>query len=320
MSVEHPLVSVIIPTYNRAAYIVQTIDSVLTQDYPSLEVIVVDDGSTDHTLALLEAKYGEDGRVRVLRQPNNGVIVARNRAIEAARGEYIHFLDSDDYLLPGKIAKSVIAMQSNPQAAVVYSHGTPVQPDGVTRIPMEQPPLPEGDVFCEWITGTMANGVYGVPSAIMVKRAAFEAVGVFRDLHPCEDWDMWIRLAAHYHFVALHESLVIYRRLPDAAHTHKVRMAQGRLRVVQRLTEQPRLRECLSESDYQRLLANRWQVVAQRHWEAGQRVEARAAFAQAITAYPPKALIRRVYRLMTYALPASSTDTLSRLILRLKRR
>src|SRR5687767_13189801 len=103
-----PLVSVIIPTYNRASVVCRAIDSVLGQTYGNIEVIVVDDGSTDETLERLHS-YGD--RIRVLTQANAGPSVARNRGIAVATGGIVAFLDSDDYWLPTKVARQVVLLE-----------------------------------------------------------------------------------------------------------------------------------------------------------------------------------------------------------------
>ncbi|MCB1873922.1 MAG: glycosyltransferase [Gammaproteobacteria bacterium] len=107
----HPLVSVVIPTFNAASFIVETIDSVLKQTYQPIEIIIVDDGSTDNTLELVENKY-KDGVIRI-GQTNSGPSAARNRGINESSGKYIAFLDADDLWLPGKIASQVAVMEKH---------------------------------------------------------------------------------------------------------------------------------------------------------------------------------------------------------------
>lgn len=111
-------VSTIIPTYNSEATLAQAIDSALAQDFAGQEIIVVNDGSTDSTQRVLES-YGT--RVSVIQQDNRGQPTARNRAIENAAGEYLAFLDSDDVWLPGRLAKTVAALERKPNAALVFS-------------------------------------------------------------------------------------------------------------------------------------------------------------------------------------------------------
>jgi glycosyltransferase involved in cell wall biosynthesis len=114
-SINHPLVSVIIPTYNRAWSIKESIDSVLSQDFNDFELIVIDDGSTDHTIEILNS-YGKD--IFVIHQRNQGVSSARNRGLMKASGSFIAFLDSDDLWLPGKLSLQVDYFNSNPTALI----------------------------------------------------------------------------------------------------------------------------------------------------------------------------------------------------------
>src|SRR5690349_2852214 len=115
------LVSVVIPTFNRAYCIAQTIDSALAQTHENIEVLVVDDGSKDNTAELIAEKYKREPRVRYLPQKNQGVAAARNYGLSAARGEYIALLDSDDLWLPWKIAAQVRCLEALPEAGMVWT-------------------------------------------------------------------------------------------------------------------------------------------------------------------------------------------------------
>ena len=127
---QRDLVSVIIPTYNRGRTIERAVDSVLAQDHRSLEVIVVDDGSTDDTAGRMRDRYGHDSRVVYLRQPNGGVCVARNTGMARARGEFIAMLDSDDAWLPGKLRAQVAAFRKHPELSLVWTDMAEVNPEG----------------------------------------------------------------------------------------------------------------------------------------------------------------------------------------------
>jgi GT2 family glycosyltransferase len=118
---EKGLVSIVIPTYNRAETIERAVDSVLAQDYPFVEVIVVDDGSQDDTADRIARRYNQDLRVRYIRIANGGVCVARNRGMKEVQGEFIAMLDSDDYWLPGKLSLQVGVLQTHPTLSMVWS-------------------------------------------------------------------------------------------------------------------------------------------------------------------------------------------------------
>lgn len=310
-----PLVSFIIPAYNAAPYIHQTVTSVLNQTYPNVEVVIVDDGSPDNTGDVVKQHFGDDARVRYFRQANGGPSTARNRAIQEARGEFVHFLDADEYLLPTKVEKSYALFVQHPEIAVVYGHGIPVKPDGVTEIPMDYPPLPSGDVFCEWLIGTMSGGTYGVVSSVMARRAAVLEVGGFNvNIKGTEDWDCWLRLAAKYHFAALDERLIYYRRIADGVHANRLNMAKSRLQTYQLARgynqSRPPEKRCLDDAGFDRLLASRWQVVAARHWESGDRAAAREAFSEALRLHPRP--IRYLYYALTYVAPYQAMATIDR--------
>jgi glycosyltransferase involved in cell wall biosynthesis len=124
------LVSAVIPTYNRADLICRAVDSVLQQSYADVEAVVVDDGSKDATEEVVAARYGADPRVRYLRVPNGGVSRARNIGIAQSRGDYVAFLDSDDYWLPWKIELQVKCLARVPEAGMIWTNMTAVAEDG----------------------------------------------------------------------------------------------------------------------------------------------------------------------------------------------
>jgi glycosyltransferase involved in cell wall biosynthesis len=125
-----PLVSVIVPTYNRDYCITRAVDSALAQTWPSIEVIVLDDGSTDRTSEVLSRRYGADSRVRYIWQSNTGVSIARNTALKASRGDYIALLDSDDEWVPWKIDLQVACMRARPDVGMTWTDMDAVDAEG----------------------------------------------------------------------------------------------------------------------------------------------------------------------------------------------
>ena len=142
MTEKYPLVSVIIPTYNRAKYLRQCIESVLSQDYPNLEIIVVDNGSTDNTPEIL-ASFGN--KIKCLKEEKGGASASRNKGLRAARGEFIAFLDSDDFYLPGKISLSVRKLQEDHSVSLVYTDYVRVNTKGIITktVKINHPPSEE---------------------------------------------------------------------------------------------------------------------------------------------------------------------------------
>ena len=206
-----PRVSVVIPTHNRAHLICDALDSVLAQDWPALEAIVVDDGSDDDTEERVEQwrKHAAPAfPVRFVRQARAGGNAARNRGIDEARGEFVAFLDSDDVWHPGKIGKQMAVLRSRPDFGAVYTGLREV--DVETGEVLAEPPhaYPEGDL----LDALLVRDVTAPTSTYLVRRALLvEAGGFDLDLAARQDWDMWIRLAATTKIGCVPEALVDLR-------------------------------------------------------------------------------------------------------------
>lgn len=187
---DRPRVSIIIPTYNRANFLGEAVASALGQDYQDIEVIVIDDGSTDETKAVL-ATF-QDRRLVCVDQENAGRSRARNRAIAMARGEYITFLDSDDYYLPSKVGTQVAFLDANPQFGMAYMSGFCVDDDRLSHHNTYRASL-TGKLYAQIaffrpLTITLPN--------VMVRREILEQVGGFDEaMQRFEDTDMWRRIS-----------------------------------------------------------------------------------------------------------------------------
>lgn len=200
-----PRISVLIPAYNAAATIGATLDSLRAQTLTNWEAIVIDDGSTDDTAGAIAALH--DPRIRVFRYPNAGQAESRNRALQWARGEFIAFLDADDWWTPDKLADQLAALEGDRAAAVAYSW-TDYVSDRNERLHPGFHSGPSGDVY----QALLLNNFIENGSNPLVRRAAIEAVGGFRDRFiPAEDWDCWLRLASQFPFVAVPKAQVRYR-------------------------------------------------------------------------------------------------------------
>lgn len=204
------LVSVIIPAYNAGGYIAQAVESVLAQTYPSVECIVVDDGSTDDTAQRLE--HYQD-RIVYWRQENHGPAAARNRGIEMACGEYIAFLDADDWWAPTKIADQKQVLEKYPSAGVVYTWAALTDEQGKIRSIWRDPHAREfysqKEIFCEMVWG---RHLPGAGSSIMVRHACLLQSGGFDiDLPWGQDWELTLRLARLYDVVCVPKALTYYR-------------------------------------------------------------------------------------------------------------
>lgn len=202
--VESGLVSVVTAAYNMGRYIEETLDSILTQDYPQIESIVVDDGSTDDTAEVLR-RYANDPRVRVVRQANAGQTVAKNRGIAEARGEFIAFCDADDTWRRDKL-KLQIPRFADPRVAVVYGDIECV--DGAGRV------LPYHDIrhFEGRITAQMLmDNFVAFPTAV-VRSTVLRGLGGFDEsLSMSIDYDLWLRISVDHEFAFVPERIANYR-------------------------------------------------------------------------------------------------------------
>jgi len=295
-----PLVSVIIPTYNNRADVADAIESALAQTYPRCEVIVVDDGSTDGTADALRERYGN--RIRLIVQANAGAAAARNSGIRAAQGEFIHFCDSDDRLVPHKVQAAWELFRQQPEIALVYTFAKIVLPDDVTEVPLPDFTLPSGDIFCQLLYEV---GNFVGTSTVMVRRQAVLDVGGFNEtMGITHDWDLWLRLAARWPFAAINEVQMIYRKRPGSLASDEIRLAEGRLDVIQHARHYPRRAECLDDRAYNAYEASRHHKLAILYWQVGRRADARRALRDAIRLDPQHARARRLYVVMSYVIPA----------------
>ena len=201
--INKPLVTVIIPTFNRGWIVKEAIDSVLEQDFSDYELIVVDDGSDDNTPAILKA-YGK--KIIVLHQPNKGVSAARNHCIAAASGRLIAFLDSDDLLLPRKLSAQVKFFKDHPDAVVNQTQEHWIR-DGVRVNPKKKHHKFSGMIFEKSLALCLVS-----PSAVMIQKSLFGTVGVFDEHLPaCEDYDLWLRISCRYPVHLIETALIIKR-------------------------------------------------------------------------------------------------------------
>jgi glycosyltransferase involved in cell wall biosynthesis len=203
---------VVIPAYNAAWCLEHALDSVLEQDHRPLEIIVVDDGSSDDTPALLERRDHE--LLRVIRQENRGLSAARNTGIEAAQGNYVAFLDADDWWLPGKLRAQVELMERRPEIGFCSVATRVEDPEG-RLLQIWKCPEWEGD-FLQAIFTELA-AVAGSGSGVMARRELFQKARLFDEsLRSLEDIDMWMRLAAVSGYACIDEPLAVILKRPDS--------------------------------------------------------------------------------------------------------
>ena len=187
-----PVVSVIIPTYNRALWLRECLEAVFAQHFQNFEVIVVDDGSRDETRSVLA---GYLDKLILISQENRGVSAARNRGIAMAGGEYIAFCDSDDLWLPDKLSTQISFFQNYPQKIACYTDEIWVR-NGVRVNPCKHHRKSSGWIFDRALELCIVS-----PSSVVMHRKFFEKVGNFDESLPaCEDYDLWLRASVHFPF------------------------------------------------------------------------------------------------------------------------
>ena len=203
-----PKVSVIIPAYNAMRYLPETVENVLKQTFTDFEVLIIDDGSSDHTVQWASGLV--DPRVKLISQEKQGVSTARNTGIAHAQGGYVAFLDADDLWEPTKLEKQVRCLEDNPAVGLVHTGMVLIDEQGKStgRVIISNA---EGEVWKQLLE---QNPV--LTSSVIVRHCCFETVGAFDiNLRSAEDWDVWIRIASRYNFAVIKEALVLYRQHPN---------------------------------------------------------------------------------------------------------
>jgi glycosyltransferase involved in cell wall biosynthesis len=205
------LISVVVPTFNRAGLVCEALDSVAAQTWRPIELIVVDDGSTDDTQQAIirwqQRNQADDLSLTYLRQSNQGQNAARNAGIAAARGEYVAFLDSDDLYLPSKLEKQIELLSLHPDWGAVYCGIVDVDlRDGTRRV--QRHPFPQGRLFERLLVRDVTNPT----STYLIRRTAIEQVGgLCREIDGRTDWEMTLRIARNYPIGAVPEPLIEFR-------------------------------------------------------------------------------------------------------------
>jgi len=218
-------VSAAIPAYDLAAYTVLAVRSVLAQTRPVDEVVVVDDGSKDDTVAALTREFG--GRIRLIPQENRGCALARDAAIRASSGDFIALLDCDDEWLPDHVETCLAEFERRPDLAMVHTAAQRVLEDG-SASPREPRPPADGDVFVALLAGNFVT----CPTVVM-RRAAYEKAGSFRkEAEYCDDWDEWLRVARVGPIGYVPRPTIRYRDREGSISRHRLEALKGRAWVL----------------------------------------------------------------------------------------
>ncbi|VAW35982.1 hypothetical protein MNBD_DELTA02-302 [hydrothermal vent metagenome] len=293
MSRAGTLVSVVIPTYNRREETCEAIESVLAQDCSGVEVIVVDDGSTDGTGKAVLDRFA--GRIRFVYQHNQEKSAARNRGINEATGRYLCMLDSDDLMLPGAISAMLACFRKNKDADAVYGLSVRQRQDGSLLEPDVKLAYPEGDILSAYMEQRLINN-----NSYMIKRELMQRFGMYREtLTNHEDYELLLRLTSGLRFFFCGVRVCMVRRSRESAkdNTDKI-IAQG-VRAMDELFSTEGLPESLLKQK-DRLYAREYLMVATACYHSGRTKEYRENYKKAGELCP--SLVRRGKYLRRYIL------------------
>ena len=210
-----PHVSVVIPVWNGERYLREAIESVLEQNLESLEVVVIDDGSTDGTSVILQ-EYAINGRIRVHRQTNQGLVAALNTGLQIARSKYVARFDADDICMPGRLTAQLRHLECHPEVLAVGGAIEVIDEIGHSK---GRRGYPVGQVAA---TSGMLKGCTLAHPAVMMRKEAVQNVGGYRSFFKhAEDYDLWLRLIEHGPVDNLPEVMIKYRLHPESvSHKH----------------------------------------------------------------------------------------------------
>ena len=277
-------VSLIIATFNHARFLGAAIDSALAQTLGAVDVIVVDDGSTDDTPSVL-ARYA--GRVRVLRQPNRGLAAARNAGLAAARGTYVAFLDADDVMAPTKLAAQLEMLERSPTIGWTYCDVLIETVATRTTVTASERFGYGARALDGWLFPELIHGNFIPAIAPMIRRTALDAAGGFDErLTALEDWDMWLRLSLIVEARYTPAVLVTYRIRPGGMSEDRARMDRNRFCVLDKINRtRPVALESLGDVG-RRIIADTHNWLGKEAYASGDWSEARRRFAASVLTVP----------------------------------
>jgi len=225
-----PLVSVIIPAYNAEPYLRRAIDSVLAQTYPCIEIIVINDGSTDGTEPLVNSYTNQ--AIHLVSKENGGMSSARNAGIRAAQGEFIAYLDADDYWMPTKITAQVALLQSNPDIGFCSTLTRVETPDGLFVNEWSCPNIQVSTLHTIFLNN---SAIAGSASSILARKSIQDKAGIFDEaLTGLEDTDMWIRFAALSEYTCIPDTLTVILKRPGSVSRNLNNMRSSAIAVYKK--------------------------------------------------------------------------------------
>ncbi|WP_456434041.1 glycosyltransferase family 2 protein [Thermosulfuriphilus sp.] len=229
-----PKVAVVIPCYNAETFIPKTLESVLAQDFPDYEIIVVDDGSTDSTRAILQ-EYNRLSNLKIIHQSNAGPAQSRNTGIKASDSDYIAFLDSDDLWHPFKLRQQVEILDNNPGVGLCYTGAQVIDLSG-KRLPQRdrKTALPVFNSHRRALEALMVEN-FIVTSSVLIRRGVLEKTGLFSDQYLyAEDWDLWLRIAKGFPIFGIPEALCLYRWHEKSFSSKRIALLESSYKLTRR--------------------------------------------------------------------------------------
>ena len=269
-----PLVSIILPTYNCAAFLSHSIGTILSQTYNSYEIIVIDDGSTDNTKEVL---YPFMQRIKYIRlEQNKGLPTARNIGVRSAQGKYIAFIDADDLWLPEKLQTDIEYFETHPEVSMVYSKHINIDEKGDDLNGNTKRQLPSGNIFLQ----LFSEQNFVISSSVVVRKEVFETTGLFDEqLVNCQDWDMWLRIAFHFKVAGINKPLVKYRHNPHSLSKNRNNVLKYQKMVIDKIYNKFKDTENgIHEKLYKKRLASHYAKVGRYYLRIGNKIQASENF------------------------------------------
>lgn len=222
-----PKISVILPVYNAQAFLRESIDSILEQSFTNFELIIINDGSTDNSLNIIQSY--SDKRIKIIDQKNAGLPISLNRAISVAKGEYIARQDADDISLPNRLIEQAAYLDTHPSCALLGTWADILVNNSSTDRSLQHPHL-NGDIKLKLLFFNCF-----VHSSVMIRKSALEKSGLYpeeRDKFPPEDYDLWLRISKYFEVANLPKALLQYRELPNSISRTRLQIMQERAELM----------------------------------------------------------------------------------------
>ncbi|MCK5096853.1 MAG: glycosyltransferase [Desulfobacteraceae bacterium] len=273
-NIDNPIVSVVIPTYNRKDIISRAIESVRNQTYKNYEIIIVDDGSTDGTVDYIKNHY--NNKIHCISQENQGASSARNKGISEAKGKYIAFLDSDDEWVDSKLTTQVAFLEENPEIALLC--GRTYRSDNIKKVNSPLAQKITGNLF----TILYSHSFVSTPTVI-VKKDVLDQVGAF-DLNykSAEDFDLWLKITHDYQCAFLPDLVAIVNRGKDNLSTDKITLHIHALDILEKHYD----KRLIPDRVYKKAISNSLIALGRNYLTSGQTSKAKECFIRSFKLYP----------------------------------